>query len=260
MSRMPAANAARTAAGGKVLVTPTMRMAAGSRPARRAASATAARTAAARAARSSGKEPGLRECALDFQQREPDHIGERAFDARDERRPAPLDRIAARLVEGLAPRHVRRERGVDLEVDPKPADQLAAAGRRGSEHEPHAPDGRGRLARCQVVGPRGAWYQGRVGRGVWGALLVLAACLARPAPLAPGARETVRAPYGEPLASGLAALAAGDGAEAARLFADAARRYPPLADYALYFGARAATAAGPRDDARHLLTRLPPHH
>src|SRR5437867_2208566 len=365
MSRMSAASAARTAAGGKVFVTPMIRMAAGSRPARRAASATTARTAAARAATSSGKEPGLRERALDLQQREPDHVGERAFDARDERRTAPLDRIASRLVEGLAALRVRRDHGaaerpeahardpalvgpprpsrfdqheprddavlasaeagehrcrvgrvhglaedvavdldhgvggehprrppprgaggrlgggeppdeplgglarpralvdvggVDHEVDAEPAEELAAAGRGGGEHEPHAPDGRGRLARCQVVGPRGAWYQGGVGRGVWGALLVLAACLARPAHLAPGARETVRAPYGEPLASGLAALAAGDGAEAARLFADAARRYPPLADYALYFGARAATAAGRRDDARDLLARLLSDH
>src|SRR6058998_3241575 len=111
MSRMSAASAARTAAGGKVFVTPMIRMAAGSRPARRAASATAARTAAARAATSSGKEPGLRERALDLQQREPDHVGERAVDARDERRAAPLDRIAARLVVGLAALHVRRDRG-----------------------------------------------------------------------------------------------------------------------------------------------------
>src|SRR5947199_368264 len=365
MSRMSAASAARTAAGGKVFVTPMMRMAAGSRPARRATSATAARTAAARAATSSGKEPGLRERARDLRQREPDHVGERAFDARDERRTAPLDRIAARLVERLAALHVRRDHGgaerseahardhalvglhgpsrieqhearddamlapaeaaehrgrigavhglaedvaVDLdhgvgaqhprrppprgaggrlgggeppdelrrglarpralvdvgrdnhEVDAEPAEQLAAAGRRGGEHELHAPDGRGRVARCQVVGPRGAWYHGRVGRGVWGALLVLAACLARPAPLAPGAREGVRGPRGEPLASGLAALVAGDGAEAAHLFADAARRYPPLADYALYFEARAAMSVGRGDDARDLLARLLADH
>src|SRR5881398_1452028 len=365
MSRTSAASAARTAAGGKVFVTPMMRMAAGSRPARRATSATAARTAAARAATSSGKEPGLRERARDLRQREPDHVGERAFDARDERRTAPLDRIAARLVERLAALHVRRDHGgaerseahardhalvglhgpsrieqhearddamlapaeaaehrgrigavhglaedvaVDLdhgvgaqhprrppprgaggrlgggeppdelrrglarpralvdvgrdnhEVDAEPAEQLAAAGRRGGEHELHAPDGRGRVARCQVVGPRGAWYHGRVGRGVWGALLVLAACLARPAPLAPGAREGVRGPRGEPLASGLAALVAGDGAEAAHLFADAARRYPPLADYALYFEARAAMSVGRGDDARDLLARLLADH
>src|SRR5213080_2120514 len=365
MSRMSAASAARTAAGGKVFVTPMMRMAAGSRPARRATSATAARTAAVRAATSSGKEPGLRERARDLRQREPDHVGERAFDARDERRTAPLDRIAARLVERLAALHVRRDHGgaerseahardhalvglhgpsrieqhearddamlapaeaaehrgrigavhglaedvaVDLdhgvgaqhprrppprgaggrlgggeppdelrrglarpralvdvgrdnhEVDAEPAEQLAAAGRRGGEHELHAPDGRGRVARCQVVGPRGAWYHGRVGRGVWGALLVLAACLARPAPLAPGAREGVRGPRGEPLASGLAALVAGDGAEAAHLFADAARRYPPLADYALYFEARAAMSVGRGDDARDLLARLLADH
>src|SRR5439155_749316 len=248
MSRMSAASAARTAAGGKVFVTPMMRMAAGSRPARRATSATAARNAAARAATSSGKEPGLRERARDLRQRETDHVGERAVDARDERRTAPLDRIAARLVERVAALHVRRDHG-------------GAAWAEAHARE-HALDGRGRGARCQVVGPRGAWYHGLVGRGVWGALLVLAACLARPAPLAPGAREGVRGPRGEPLASGLAALVAGDGAEAAHLFADAARRYPPLADYALYFEARAAMSVGRGADrrARRLTERIREAH
>jgi len=65
---------------------------------------------------------------------------------------------------------------------------------------------------------------------------------------------------GEPLASGLVALAAGDGARAADLFTDAARRWPALADYALYFGARAATAARRRNDARDLLARLLAEH
>ncbi|TMA70594.1 MAG: tetratricopeptide repeat protein [Deltaproteobacteria bacterium] len=189
--------------------------------------------------------------------------------AQHPRRPPPRG-AGGRLGGGEPPDELRRGLArpralVDVgrdnhEVDAEPAEQLAAAGRRGGEHELHAPDGRGRVARCQVVGPRGAWYHGRVGRGVWGALLVLAACLARPAPLAPGAREGVRGPRGEPLASGLAALVAGDGAEAAHLFADAARRYPPLADYALYFEARAAMSVGRGDDARDLLARLLADH
>src|SRR5438876_123183 len=53
-----------------------------------------------------------------------------------------------------------------------------------------------------------------------------------------------------------AALSDGDATEAARCFADVAVRYPALADYALYFGARAAASAGRRDDARAELRRL----
>ena len=94
-----------------------------------------------------------------------------------------------------------------------------------------------------------------MGRGVWGVVLVLAACLAGPARLVPGARERTR-PGGEPLVAGLAALSDGDATEAARCFADVAVRYPALADYALYFGARAAASAGRRDDARAELRRL----
>ena len=98
-----------------------------------------------------------------------------------------------------------------------------------------------------------------MGRGVWGVVLVLAACLAGPARLVPGARERAR-PGGEPLVGGLAALSDGDAAEAARCFADVAVRYPALGDYALYFGARAATSAGRRDDARTDLRRLLADH
>jgi len=67
-------------------------------------------------------------------------------------------------------------------------------------------------------------------------------------------------PGTEPLGSALVALAAGDGTHAAQLFADAARRYPALADYALYFGARAETSARRPDDARELLARLLAEH
>src|SRR6059058_3444774 len=111
MSRMSANSAARTAAGGNVFVTPTIRMPPGSRATRRAASATATRTAAVRPATSSCKKPGLGERALDLAQRQPDHVGDRAVDARDERRAAPLDRICARLVERLAALRVGRDRG-----------------------------------------------------------------------------------------------------------------------------------------------------
>ena len=99
-----------------------------------------------------------------------------------------------------------------------------------------------------------------VGRGVWGVLVVLAACLGRPARLGSGPPESARVPGGEPLGSGLVALAAGDGARAAHLFTDAARRYAALADYALYFGARAAISARRREDARELLARLLAEH
>src|SRR5438046_8539201 len=106
MSARPAARAASTAAGGRVLVTATMRTDAGSRPARRAASATACRTAARRAAISSRKETRLLERPPHLDEREPDHVGERAVDALDQPRPEPLDGVGARLVVALAARHV----------------------------------------------------------------------------------------------------------------------------------------------------------
>src|SRR5256885_16102275 len=104
MSARPAARAASTAAGGRVLVTATMRTDAGSRPARRAESATACRTAARRAAISSRKETGLLERSPHLDEREPDHIGERAVDGLDQSRPEPLDGVGAPLVVALAAR------------------------------------------------------------------------------------------------------------------------------------------------------------
>src|SRR5437879_2130623 len=106
MSARPAARAASTAAGGRVLVTATMRTDAGSRPARLAAAATACRTAARRAAISSRKETRLLERAPHLDEREPDHVGERAVDGLDQPRPEPLDGVGARLVVAFAARHV----------------------------------------------------------------------------------------------------------------------------------------------------------
>src|SRR3989442_2368019 len=106
MSARRAARAASTAAGGRVLVTATMRTDAGSRPARRAESATACRTAARRAAISSRKETRLLERSPHLDEREPDHVGERAVDGLDQPRPEPLDGVGARLVVALAARHV----------------------------------------------------------------------------------------------------------------------------------------------------------
>src|SRR5438094_505358 len=83
-----------------------MRTAVGSRPARRAASATACRTAARRAAISSRKEIRLLERPPHLDEREPDHVGERAVDALDQPRSEPLDGVGARLVVALAARHV----------------------------------------------------------------------------------------------------------------------------------------------------------
>src|SRR5438552_16366465 len=106
MSARPAARAASTAAGGRVLVTATMRTDAGSRPARRAASATACRTAARRAAISSRKETRLLERPPHLDEREPDHVGERAVAALDQPRSEPLNGVGARLIVAFAARHV----------------------------------------------------------------------------------------------------------------------------------------------------------
>src|SRR5437899_13014079 len=127
MSARPAARAAATAAGGKVLVTATMRTAAGSRPARRAASATACRTAARRAAISSRKEIRLLERPPHLDDREPDHEAERAVDALDQPRSEPLDGGGAHLVAGLPARHVRPDGDGDGAAEAAPR-QHALAG------------------------------------------------------------------------------------------------------------------------------------
>jgi soluble lytic murein transglycosylase len=93
-----------------------------------------------------------------------------------------------------------------------------------------------------------------MGRPVgWVVGLVVAAACATTAPEPRSGRE--------PLGAGLAALKAGDLDGAAALLADAARRYPVLADYGLYFQARAAARAGrpavARDRAQRLLALHP---
>src|SRR5947199_10802050 len=98
MSASPAARTAATAAGGRVLVTATMRTDAGSRPARRAASATACRTAARRAAVSSRKETGLLQRPPRRGQRGADHGGARAVGALGPPCPGPLDGVGGRPV------------------------------------------------------------------------------------------------------------------------------------------------------------------
>jgi len=93
-------------------------------------------------------------------------------------------------------------------------------------------------------------------RAAWwlaGSVVVAGACFTRPG--RPPATDAPAA--GEPLA---AALAATDPDEAARRFADVARRYPPLLDYALYFGARAAARAGRIDEARAGAARVVTEH
>src|SRR5262245_9695035 len=106
MSRRPAARAARTAAGRSVFVTAMMPTVAASRPARAAAARTPARTAASRAASSSGKQPRLPERRADLAERQPDDVGERAVDPRDQAGAPALDGVRARLVQGLARRDV----------------------------------------------------------------------------------------------------------------------------------------------------------
>jgi soluble lytic murein transglycosylase len=60
----------------------------------------------------------------------------------------------------------------------------------------------------------------------------------------------------EPLAAGLVALASGRADDASRLLSEAGERHPTLADYALYFRARAAASAGEPRDALAAIDRL----
>jgi soluble lytic murein transglycosylase len=87
----------------------------------------------------------------------------------------------------------------------------------------------------------------------WAAPLALAAaCATTP----PWPREELARPPVEPLGAGFAALAAERWGEAARLLAEAGRRYPALEDYTLYFRARAARRAGRTGEALETVTRL----
>src|SRR5262249_10789207 len=87
-----------------------MRIAAGSRPTRAAASSTASRTAAMRARTSAGKESGLRERAGHLDEREPDPVRQGAVDAFDEAGAESLDGVSARLAVRLAGVYVGPDR------------------------------------------------------------------------------------------------------------------------------------------------------
>jgi soluble lytic murein transglycosylase len=91
----------------------------------------------------------------------------------------------------------------------------------------------------------------RRGRG-WGAWLVLGfavACARAPK----GPAGSIGATGDEPLAAGLAALRAERYDEAAAHLKETGRRYPALADYALYFRSRALARAGRAGDALALV-------
>lgn len=86
-------------------------------------------------------------------------------------------------------------------------------------------------AATTVLGLGGGVGMGRWGSGSLVALVLAAACVG-PAPDPGAARRD------DLLTRGLAALRAGHSEDAAPLFAQVGRRYPPLADYGLYFRAR----------------------
>lgn len=83
-------------------------------------------------------------------------------------------------------------------------------------------------------------------------LLLSTSCATGPPEPPPGSVN----PASEPLAGGLAALASGRFEHAATLLDEAGRRYPALADYALYFSARTAARAGRRDAALESVSAL----
>jgi soluble lytic murein transglycosylase len=95
----------------------------------------------------------------------------------------------------------------------------------------------------------------------WVACLALAACAGAPAGPRTRASLAEQASAGEPLRAGLVSLAAGRPEKATPLLVEAGERYPALADYALYFRARAVARAGrPREAlalARELSARYP---
>src|SRR5438128_1826003 len=88
-----------------------------------------------------------------------------------------------------------------------------------------------------MVGGLGGNMRRLAARWVAG-LVVLAACTTR----APERRSDTDATV-EPLAAGLAALAAGRREEGRRLLEEAGRRYPVVEDLTLYFRARAAASS-----------------
>src|SRR5690242_12846993 len=68
------------------------------------------------------------------------------------------------------------------------------------------------------------------------------------------------APAYDPLTAGLTALQTGAPGAAGKLFAEAGGRYPVLADYTLYFRARAAVRAGRPQEADGLMGSLLADH
>jgi soluble lytic murein transglycosylase len=172
-----------------------------------------------------------------------------------------LAREAANHVDGRLSRARRLVdiRRVDVVRDPEPGEQLTASRRRGRQDEPartdvpHAAQSPGaprpcqvgcRARGCVVAGPGG--MRGRVG---WLGVVVAAACVA-------GHRERAGVAPSEPLTAGLRRLAAGEPAQATRLLADAAARYPALDDYVVWFRTRAAVAEGRPADAAALAEAL----
>ncbi|HZP43010.1 MAG TPA: transglycosylase SLT domain-containing protein [Candidatus Binatia bacterium] len=90
------------------------------------------------------------------------------------------------------------------------------------------------------------------GPGWAGCLLVAAACaLGRSGQTGPAS-----GPSSDPLGAGIFALRGGRPTEATTLLTEAARRYPALEDYALYFEARAAAGSGRRTEALDTMRRL----
>jgi soluble lytic murein transglycosylase len=84
-------------------------------------------------------------------------------------------------------------------------------------------------------------------------LVVVAACAAAQREAVP---PPLPAPPPEPLAAGFVALANGRFERAAEAFAAVGARHPALADYGLYFAARAAARAGDVDRARAAVAAL----
>src|SRR5437879_783593 len=99
--------------------------------------------------------------------------------------------------------------------------------------------------------PRGTPRGGMRWFGCWVVSLILSGgCTTAPREPRPA---RLAAATGEPLAAGIAAV---EYDEADRLFTEAERRYPALADYTLYFRARAAVRAGKFTDALQLSEHL----
>jgi soluble lytic murein transglycosylase len=93
-------------------------------------------------------------------------------------------------------------------------------------------------------------------RPVWQVAWLLLATACTGSFTGPGRGPSTTVAEREPLVRGLVALEKGEGRVAAPKFAQAARRHPPLEDYALYFRARALAASGRPGEAAATLSRL----